>query len=62
MVTPVWMGVAGLPVALRKAPLWQVAQPVLTLKLTWNLPLAQVENPPLWQLSQLAEAAAATDL
>ena len=51
-----------MPVALRKAPLWQVAQPVLTLKLTWNLPLAQVENPPLWQLSQLADAAAATDL
>ena len=41
--------------------MWQVTQPVLTVTLLWNLPLAQVVKLPLWQVSHLAAAAAATD-
>ena len=51
----------GLPAAGGKPPVWQVAQAVLTLTLAWNLAGAQVPKPDLWQVSQLAEALAATD-
>lgn len=60
-VTAAWVALLGLPTAPRAAPLWHVAQPVLTLKLAWNRPLAQVAKLPLWQLSQLALAATGTE-
>jgi hypothetical protein len=40
---------------------WHETHPELTLTLLWNLPLAQVVKLPLWQVSQFAAAAAATD-
>jgi hypothetical protein len=47
-----------LAVAASTPPLWQVAQPLLTLTLAWKRPLAQVLRLPRWQVSQLADAAA----
>jgi hypothetical protein len=61
LLTPAWIAVPGLPVAARKLPVWQVAHWLLTLKLAWNRPLAQLLKLPLWQLSQLAEAEADTE-
>lgn len=47
----------GLPTMSKFAPLrWQVAHCPLTALFAWNLPLLQALKPPLWQLSQLAEA------
>ena len=42
--------------------MWQLLQPLLTATLAWKRPLLQLLKLPLWQLSQLAEAAAATDV
>ena len=50
-----------MPTADRKLPVWQVAHCALTLKFEWKRPVAQLENEPLWQLSQLADAATATE-
>ena len=61
VVTPLWIGVLGLPTVPPKLPVWQVAHWVLTLKLAWKRPAAQLVKLPLWQLSQLADAAADTD-
>ena len=41
--------------------MWQLLQPLATATLAWKRPLPQVLKPPLWQLSQLAAAAAGTD-
>ena len=61
LLTPAWMAVPGLPTADRKLPVWHVAHCALTLKFEWKRPVAQLENEPLWQLSQLADAATATE-
>ena len=60
-LTLAWMAVFGLPAAGGKAPVWQVAQALLTLTLLWNLAGAQLPKPDLWQVSQLADAVADTD-
>jgi hypothetical protein len=61
LVTPLWMGVLGLPSVPTKLPVWQVAHCVVTLKLAWNRPSAQLVKLPLWQLSQDADAEADTE-
>ena len=61
LLTPAWMAVPGLPTADRKLPVWHVAHCALTLKFEWKRPVAQLENEPLWQLSQLADEATATE-
>ena len=61
LVTPLWIAVLGLPTALRKPPVWHVAQLPVTAKLAWKRPLAQVTKLPLWQVSQLALATVAID-
>ena len=60
-VTVAWIVVAGLPTAGRNEPVWQLAHELLIDALACTLAGAQAEKPDLWQLSQLAEAVAATD-
>ena len=60
-VTPLWIGVPGLPTAGEKEPLWQVAHCVDTDTELWKLAGVQLVKPALWQLSQLALAEALTD-
>ncbi len=57
-VTLAWMGVDGLPAAARTLAPWQVLQPESTATLACSRPLAQVVTLPLWQPSQLSDAAA----
>ena len=57
-----WIAVPGLPTAPSRLPVWQLAHCAETAKLAWNRPSAQLEKLPLWQLSQMALAAAATVL
>ena len=61
LVTPLCTAVLGLPTALRKPPVWQLAQLPVTAKLACTRPLAQELKLPLWQASQLAAAIAPTD-
>jgi hypothetical protein len=61
LVTPLCTGVLGLPTALMKAPVWQLAQLPVTVKLACTRPLAHELKLPLWQASQLAAAIAPTD-
>jgi hypothetical protein len=51
-VTPLWMGVFGLPAAGGNPPVWQVTHWPVTVTLLWSLAGAQAVNPPLWQVSQ----------
>lgn len=53
-VTPLWIGVPGLPTAGGKLPVWQVAHCLVTATEAWNVAGAHAPNPALWQLSQLA--------
>ena len=50
----------GLPTACAKAPVWQLLQLLLIDALACTLAGAQLPKPDLWQLSQLADAVAAT--
>ena len=59
-LTPAWSAFDGLPTAGGKAPVWQVEQLVLIETLLCSLAGAQAANPPRWQVSQLALAAAGT--
>ena len=52
----------GLPTAGGKAPVWQLAQPVLIDALACTLAGAQAPKPDLWQLSQLADDSAGTEV
>jgi hypothetical protein len=52
------MGVAGLPTAPPKAPVWQLLHWLTTVTLAWNCPGLKLEKPALWHASQLALAAA----
>jgi hypothetical protein len=61
-VWPLWMAVAGLPVAPKLVLAWQVAHWVDTETLAWNLPGLQLVVPPLWQLSQLETDTPLSDL
>jgi hypothetical protein len=61
-VTLAWIALPGLPTAGRNAPVWQVAQAPVTVTLEWNLAGVQVEKPDLWQVSQLADALAETEV
>ena len=60
-VTAACVALLGLPTAIWKAPVWQLAQLPATVMLLWNLPLAHVLKLPRWQVSQLADAATAID-
>ena len=50
----------GLPTACAKAAVWQLLQLLLIDALACTLAGAQLPKPDLWQLSQLADAVAAT--
>lgn len=53
-VTPVCVLVLGLGVKPYAAVAWQLAQPVATVTLVWNLAGNQVINPALWHVMQFA--------
>ncbi len=59
-VTLAWVLFDGLPTAGAKAPVWQLAQLLLSDALACTLAGVQAPKPDLWQLSQLAEASAGT--
>jgi hypothetical protein len=53
-VTPVCVAVFGLAVNPYAAVAWQLAHPVATVTLVWNLAGSQVINPALWHVMQFA--------
>jgi hypothetical protein len=61
-VTLAWTVVDGLPTAGGNEPVWQLAHELLIDTLACTLAGAQAAKPALWQLSQLADAVAATDV
>jgi hypothetical protein len=59
-VTDAWIAEEGLPTAGGNAPEWQLAQPLPMLTALCTLAGVQLAKPARWQVSQLADAVAAT--